>query len=90
MYMLWGSLDVITLNNHNYRVGSANFSQQKIGHAQDNSTDSEKLQVLPNGVCMRISFFVSKTVQEIKAFFLSTTNENTAETRQPQAQPTDD
>ena len=31
------------------------------------------LQVLPNGVCTRISFFVSKTVREIRAFFLSAT-----------------
>ena len=31
------------------------------------------LQVLPNAVCTRISFFVSKTVREIRAFFLSTT-----------------
>ena len=31
------------------------------------------LQVFPNGVCTRISFFVTKTVREIRAFFLSTT-----------------
>ena len=31
------------------------------------------LQVLPNRMCTRISFFVSKTVREIRAFFLSTT-----------------
>ena len=47
------------------------------------------LQVLPNGVCTRISLFVSKMVREIRAFFLSTTK-NTAETSQQQAQPTDD
>ena len=73
-----------------YRVGSANFSQRKIGHAHDNSADSaETLQVFPNGVCTRISFFVSKTVREIRAFF-SIHDQNTAETSQPQAQPTDD
>ena len=46
------------------------------------------LQVLPNGVCTRISFFVSKKVWEIRAFSIH--DQNTAETSQPQAQPTDD
>ena len=74
---------------YSYRVGSANFSQRKIGHAHDNSADSENVQVLPNGVCTRISFFISKTVREIRAFF-SIHDQNTAETSQPQAQVTDD
>ena len=40
---------------------------------------------LPNRMCTRILFFVSKMVRKIRAFFLSTT-----ETSQPQVQPTDD
>ena len=58
-----------------YRVGSANFLQRKIGHAHDNSADSENVAGAPQrtGVCTRISFFVSKKVREIRAFFLSTT-----------------
>ena len=47
------------------------------------------LQVLPNGVCTRISFFVSKTVREIRAFFLCTTKIQ-LKTSQPKGQPTDD
>ena len=45
------------------------------------------LQVRVNRVRTRISFFVSKTVREIRAF--SIYDKNTAETSQPQAQPTD-
>ena len=41
------------------------------GQAHDNSADSEMLQVLANGMCTHISFFVSKTVREIRACFLS-------------------
>ena len=45
------------------------------------------LQVRANRVCTRISFFISKTVREIRAFSIH--DQKTAETSQPQAQPTD-
>ena len=33
----------MTPETHAYRVGSANFSRRKIGHARDNSADSENV-----------------------------------------------
>ena len=50
-----------------------NYSRRKTGHAHDNSLDWKMLQVHANQMCTRISFFLSKTVREIRAIFLSMT-----------------
>ena len=71
-----------------YRVGSANFSQRKIGHAHDNSADSENFSGASQWSVHAHFIFVSKTIREIRAFFYY--DQTTAETSQPQAQPTDD
>ena len=47
-------------NDHwtlSYRVGSANFSQRKIGHAHDNSADSENVAGAPPTECARTFHF---------------------------------
>ena len=72
-----------------YRVGSANFSRWKIWHAHDNSVDSENVAGAREQNVHVHSFFVLKTVREIRPFFVSIQDQNTAETSQPQAQPTD-
>ena len=56
-----------------YRVGSMNYLRRKTGRAHDNSLDWKMLQVHANQMCTRISFFLSKTVREIRAIFLSMT-----------------
>ena len=71
------------------RVGSANFSQRKIGHAHDNSADSE------NGAgahqrSVHAHFIFRFENGPGNQSFCSIHDQNTAETSQPQAQPTDD
>ena len=84
-----GSKKVIPGKNVTYRVGSANFSRLKIGHAHDNSADSENVA----GACepnVHAHFiFLFKNGQGNQSFF-SIHHQNTAETSQRQAQPTDD
>ena len=71
--LITGKKNYVAYFDEAYGVVSANFSRRRIGHAQDNSSDSEMLQVRANRVCTRISFCVSKTVREIMAFFLPMT-----------------
>ena len=56
-----------------YRVGSVNFSRRKLGHAYDNSTDSENVAGAREPSVHAHFIFVSKTVREIRAFFLPIT-----------------
>ena len=56
------------LLHFSYRVGSVNFSRRKLGHAHDTPLTLKKVQVRANRVCTRTSFFVSKTVTEIRAY----------------------
>ena len=72
-----------------YRVGSANFSQRKIGHAHDNSADSENVAGAPQPNVRAHFIFRFENGSGNQSFF-SIHNQNTAETSQPQAQPTDD
>ena len=55
-----------------YRVGSANFSWRKVWSIRMTTPQTLKmLQVHSNWMCTGISFFISKTVREIRAIFLS-------------------
>ena len=56
-----------------YWVGSANFSRRTIGHAHDNSADSENVAGVREPSVRAHSIFVSKTIGEIRAFFLPLT-----------------
>ena len=56
-----------------YRVGSANFSQQKIGHAHDNSADSENVAGAPRPNVHAHFIFRFENGPGNQSFFLSTT-----------------
>ena len=71
-----------------HRVGSANFSRQKIGHAHDNSADSENVAGVREPSVHTHVIFRFKSSQGNLSIF-STHDQNTAETSQPQAQPAD-
>ena len=73
-----------------YRVGSVNFSRQKLGHAHDNSTDSRSENVAGEREPSVHAHFIFRfeNGQENQSLF-STHDQNTAETSQPKAQPTD-
>ena len=72
-----------------YRVGSVNFSRRKIGHAHDNSADYENVAGAPQpNVHAHIIFRFEKRSGKSEHF--SIPGQNTAETSQLQAQPTDD
>ena len=73
---------------YSYRVGSENFSRRKIGHAHDNSADSEHVASVrePNVHAHFIFRFENGQGNQ----FFSIRDQNTAETSQPQAQPVDD
>ena len=73
-----------------YRVGSANFSQGKIGHAHDNSVDSENVAGAPQPNVHAHFIFRFENSPGNQSFFSILDHKNTAETSQPQAQPTDD
>ena len=70
-----------------YRVGSANFSRRKIGNAHDKSADSENVAGAsePNVQAHFIFCFENGQGNQIVS---SIHDQNTAETSQPQAQPT--
>ena len=72
-----------------YRVSSANFPQRKIGHAHDNSADSENVAGAPQRSVHANFIFRFENSLGNQSFF-SIHDQNTAETSQPQAQPTDD
>ena len=59
-----------------YRVGSANFSQRKIGHVHDNSADSENVPAAPQGAVANYRHFVSNEHRsfELKPLPLLQTN----------------
>ena len=75
--------------NDTYRVASANFSQRKIGYAHDNSADSKNVAGAPQPNVHAHFIFRFESGPGNQSFF-SIHNQNTAETSQPQAQPTDD
>ena len=72
-----------------YRVGSVNFSQRKIGHAHDNSADSENVAGAPQRSVHAHFIFRFENGPGNQSFF-SIHDQNTAATSQPQAQPTDE
>ena len=72
---------------YTYRVGSVNFSQRKIGHAYENSADSENGAGAPQPNVHAHFIFRFENGPGNQSFF-SIHNQNTAETSQPQAQPT--
>ena len=72
-----------------YRVGSANFLQWKIGHAHDNSADSENVAGASQPNVHARFIFRFENGPGNQSFF-SIHDQNTAETSQPQAQPTND
>ena len=79
-------------DDNTYRVGSTNFSQRKIGHAHDNSADSENVAGTPGAPQRSVHahfIFHFENGQGNQSFF-SILDQNTAETSQPQAQPMDD
>ena len=83
----WSTFDMFL--KFSYRVGSANFSRRKIGHAHDNSADSENVAGARGPSVHAHFIFRFKTGQGNQTIF-STHDQNTAEsTSQPQAQPTD-
>ena len=71
-----------------YRAGSANFSRRKIGHAHNNSADSENVAGAHEPSVHAQFIFRFKNSQGNQSIF-STHDQNTAETSQPQAQPAD-
>ena len=81
------SVDVIA-TTQTYRVGSTNFSRRKIGHVHDNSTDSENVAGAREPSVHVHFIFRFKNGQGNQSIF-STHDQNTAETSEPQAQPTD-
>ena len=64
-----------------YRVGSANFSRRKIGHAHDNSADSENVAGAREPSVHAHFIFRFKNGQGNQSFF-STHDQNTAEMSQ--------
>ena len=54
-----------------YRVGSANFLQRKIGHAHDNSADSENVAGAPQQSVHAHLTFRFENGQGNQSFFLS-------------------
>ena len=65
-----------------------NFSRRKLGHAHDNSADSENVAGAREPSVHAHFIFRFENGQENQSLF-STNDQNTAETSQPQAQPTD-
>ena len=65
-----------------------NFSRRKLGHAHDNSADSENVAGVREPNVHAHFIFRFENGQGNQSFF-STHNQNTAESSQPQAQPTD-
>ena len=70
-----------------YRVSSVNFSRRKLGHAHDNSADSENVAGARKPSVHAYFIFRFENGQGNQSLF-STHDQNTAETSQPQAQPT--
>ena len=70
-----------------YRVASANFLRRKLGHAHDNSADSENVAGVQTECAHAFHFSLRKRSGKLE--LLSIHDQNTAETSQPQAQPTD-
>ena len=71
-----------------YRLGSVNFSRRKIGHAHDNSVDSENAAGAREPNVHAHFIFRFENGQGNQSFF-SIHDQNTTETSQPQAHPTD-
>ena len=65
-----------------------NFSRRKLGHAHDNSADSENFAGAREPSVHAHFIFRFENGQGNQSLF-STQDQNTAETSQPQAQPTD-
>ena len=72
-----------------YRVVSANFSRRKVGHAHDNSGDSENVAGAREPSVHAHFIFCFENAQGNQSFF-SSHDQNTAETSQQQARRTDD
>ena len=85
---LWLLDFVKTKKTQAYRVGSVNFSRWKLGHAHDNSADSENVAGAREPSVHAHFIFRFENGQGNQSLF-STHNQNTAETSQPRAQPTD-
>ena len=62
------------MNQHAYRVGSANFLRRKIGHAHDNSADSENVAGAREPSVHAHFIFRFENGQGNQSFFLSMTN----------------
>ena len=73
---------------HTYRVGSVNFSRRKLGHAHDNSADSENVAGARKASVHAHFVFRFENGQGNQTL-CSIHDQKTAETSQPQAQPTD-
>ena len=86
---LWCLSCLRYVDSASYRVGSANFSRRQIGHAHDNSADSENVAGAPQPNVHAHFMFRFENGPGNQGFF-SLCNQNTAETSQPQAQPKDD
>ena len=71
-----------------YRVDSVNFSRRKLGHVHDNSADSENVAGAREPSVHAHFIFRFENGQGNQSLF-PTHDQNTAETSQPQAQPTD-
>ena len=78
----------LSLSPPSYRVGSVNFSRRKLGHAHDNSADSENVPGAREPSVHAHFIFRFEKGQGNQSLF-STHDQYTAETSQPQAQPTD-
>ena len=65
-----------------------NFSRRKLGHAHDNSADSENIAAARELSVHAHFIFRFENGQGNQSLF-STHDQDTAETSQPQAQPTD-
>ena len=73
-----------------YGVGSANLSRRKIGHAHDNSADSENVAGAREPSVHGHFMFLFKNGQGNMSFSIFLPMPKTSETSQPQAQPADD
>ena len=72
-----------------YRVVPANFSRQGIGHVRNKSANSKNVAGAREQNVHAHFVFRFENGQGNQSFF-SIHDQNTAETSQPQAQPTDD
>ena len=69
----WNVYGAFADKNNSYRVGSANFSQRKIGHAHDNSANSENVAGAPQRSVHVHFIFCFENGRGNQSFFLSMT-----------------